>query len=144
MQLSTIPIALLGGVLLGLSSAALLLFNGKIAGISGIMAGTLRPVADEWAWRVLFLAGLLCGGLLVYLLSPGAFAIDVHRSWPLLVAGGVLSGYGARLGSGCTSGHGICGLSRFSRRSWVATAVFTVAGALTVFALNRLAGGLWP
>ncbi|HKI98601.1 MAG TPA: YeeE/YedE thiosulfate transporter family protein [bacterium] len=142
MELSTILISLLGGVLLGLSSAALLLFNGKIAGISGIVGGLLRPVPEEWGWRAWYVGGLLAGGVLVYALHPSAFAIQVHRSLPLLIAAGLLVGFGARLGSGCTSGHGICGLSRFSARSWVATAVFTATGALAVFVLNHLGGGL--
>jgi hypothetical protein len=132
---------LLGGVLIGLATAALLLFNGRIAGISGIVGGLLKPVAEEWSWRAWFLAGLLVGGFLVYAVAPGAFAIEVHRSWPVLVLGGVLVGFGARLGSGCTSGHGVCGLSRLSARSWVATAVFTATGALTVYVLNHLLAG---
>jgi hypothetical protein len=98
-------------------------------------------VAEEWSWRAWFLAGLLVGGFLVYAVAPGAFAIEVHRSWPVLVLGGVLVGFGARLGSGCTSGHGVCGLSRLSARSWVATAVFTATGALTVYVLNHLLAG---
>jgi uncharacterized membrane protein YedE/YeeE len=138
---STILSSLLGGVLIGLASSALLLFNGRIAGISGILGGALRPVAGEWGWRWWFVAGLLTGGLAVYAVAPGAFAIAVHRSWPLLLAGGVLVGFGARLGSGCTSGHGVCGLSRGSARSWVATAVFTAAGMVTVFVLNHLLAG---
>ena len=139
---ATIVSAVLGGLLIGLSSSALLLFNGRIAGISGILGGVLRPMAGEWSWRAWFLAGLLAGGLVVYAVAPGAFAVAVHRSWPLLLAGGVLVGFGARLGSGCTSGHGVCGLSRWSARSWVATAVFTAAGGVTVFVLDHvLAGG---
>jgi hypothetical protein len=141
MEITAIASSLLGGVLIGLATAALLLFNGRVAGISGIVGGLLRPVADEWAWRAWFVAGLLAGGLLVRALAAGAFAIDVHRSWPLLALGGVLVGFGARLGSGCTSGHGVCGLSRFSARSWVATAVFTATGALTVYVLNHLQAG---
>jgi uncharacterized protein len=142
MTASAMISSLLGGVLIGLASSALLLFNGRIAGISGILGGVLRPVREEWSWRVWFVAGLLVGGLLVYAAAPGAFAIAVRRPWPLLLAGGVLVGFGARLGGGCTSGHGVCGLSRFSERSWVATGVFTAAGIVTVFVLQHvLAGG---
>jgi uncharacterized protein len=140
--LSAMTVSLLGGVLIGLSASVLLLFNGRVAGISGILGGILRPVPGEWRWRAWFVAGLLAGGLAVQAVAPGAFVIAVHRSWPVLVLGGLLVGYGARLGSGCTSGHGVCGLSRFSARSWVATAVFTATGALTVYLLGHvLVGG---
>ena len=141
MTIGYVVMAMLGGVLIGLSSSVLLLMNGRIAGISGILAGALRPVAGEWAWRLWFLAGLLCGGLLIYAAAPGAMAVQVHRSWPLLALGGVLVGFGSRLGSGCTSGHGVCGISRLSLRSWVATGVFTAAGAVTVFVLGHLLVG---
>lgn len=138
MDLSGAVQGLLGGVLIGLAGAMLLLFNGRIAGIAGILAGFIKPAQSEWTWRAWFVAGLLGGGALVYLVAPGQFAIEIQRSWPLLVLGGLLVGFGSRLGSGCTSGHGVCGLSRFSARSWVATAVFTGTGALTVYVLEHL------
>ncbi len=134
-------LGLLGGVMIGLSGAVLLFFNGQIAGIAGIFSGILRPVAGEWVWRGLFVAGLLAGGLLAFGTAPGAFAVEVQRPWPLLAAAGVLVGFGTRLGSGCTSGHGVCGIARFSLRSWVATGTFTATGAASVFVLQHLLGG---
>ena len=133
--------ALAGGVLIGLAGAILLLFNGRIAGVAGILAGVLKPGAGEWSWRAAFVAGLLAGGLAIYLAAPGAMAMEVQRAWPVLIAGGVLVGFGARLGSGCTSGHGVCGLSRLSPRSWVATGAFTLTGMVTVYVLEHLLVG---
>jgi len=105
------PLAsLIGGMLIGLSASMLLLFNGKIAGISGIIAGILSPAKNDTLWRIVFVAGLLVG-------------------------------FGTRLGNGCTSGHGVCGLSRFSQRSLLATVTFIATGALTVYIINHLLGG---
>ena len=111
------------------------------AGISGIFAGILRPVRGETLWKGCFLAGLVAGGLLLRLLLPQAFAFGLVRSPAALMAAGLLVGYGTRLGNGCTSGHGVCGVSRLSRRSIAATAVFLATGALTVFVINHLFGG---
>ena len=133
--------SLFGGVLIGLSAAAMLLLEGKIAGISGILAGVLRPASGDWGWRICFLGGLLAGGLLLGKLLPGAFDFGLIRPFPLLAIAGLLVGFGTRLGSGCTSGHGVCGVSRLSPRSLVATATFIFTGALTVYLLNHLAGG---
>lgn len=133
--------SLLGGVLIGLGASAMLLLNGKIAGISGILAGVLKPVKGDTLWRVCFLAGLLAGGLLLLEWLPGAFDFGIIRPFPLLAIAGLLVGFGTRLGSGCTSGHGICGVSRLSPRSLVATATFIFTGALVVYLLNHLAGG---
>jgi len=136
------PLAsLLGGVLIGLSASAMLLLDGKIAGISGILAGVLKPVKGDTLWRVCFLTGLLAGGLLLKELLPGAFEFGLIRPFPLLAIAGLLVGLGTRLGSGCTSGHGVCGISRLSPRSLVATATFIFTGALVVYLLNHLAGG---
>jgi uncharacterized protein len=136
------PLAsLLGGVLIGLSASAMLLLNGKIAGISGILAGVLKPVTGDTLWRICFLSGLLAGGLLLRELLPVAFAFGLIRPFPLLAIAGLLVGFGTRLGSGCTSGHGVCGVSRLSPRSLVATATFIFTGALVVYLLNHLAGG---
>lgn len=136
------PLAsLLGGVLIGLSASAMLLLDGKIAGISGILAGVLKPVKGDTHWRICFLAGLLAGGLLLRSLLPGAFDFGIIRPFPLLTLAGLLVGFGTRLGSGCTSGHGICGVSRLSPRSLVATATFIFTGALIVYLLDHLAGG---
>jgi uncharacterized membrane protein YedE/YeeE len=136
------PLAsLLGGVLIGLSASAMLLLDGKIAGISGILAGVLKPVKGDTLWRVCFLTGLLAGGLLLKEFLPGAFEFGLIRPFPLLAIAGLLVGFGTRLGSGCTSGHGVCGISRLSPRSLVATATFIFTGALVVYLLNHLAGG---
>ncbi len=136
------PIAsLCGGVLIGLSASLLLLSDGKIAGISGILGGLLRPVKNDTAWRVLFIFGLLTGGLLFQLLAPEVFTIGITRSTSALILAGLLVGFGTRLGNGCTSGHGVCGLSRFSPRSLVSTITFIVTGAITVYIINHLLGG---
>jgi uncharacterized protein len=135
------PLAsLLGGILIGISASAMLLLDGKIAGISGIVAGVLRPVRGDTLWRICFLGGLLAGGLLLRILLPGAFDFGIIRPLPLLAAAGLLVGFGTRLGSGCTSGHGVCGVSRLSPRSLAATATFIFTGALTVYLINRLMG----
>ena len=136
------PIAsLCGGVLIGLSASLLLLSDGKIAGISGIMGGLLHPGKNDTAWRVLFIFGLLTGGLLFQFLSPEVFTIGITRSTSTLMLAGLLVGFGTRLGNGCTSGHGVCGLSRFSPRSLVSTVTFIVTGVLTVYIINHLLGG---
>ena len=124
---------LVGGLLIGLSVALLLWLNGKLAGISGIVGGlALGGTRDAW-WRIVFVAGLVLGALIYVRAAGGGAAVDVAASWPVLVVGGLLVGFGTRLGSGCTSGHGLCGLSRFSKRSAVATAVFFGVAMLTVF-----------
>ncbi len=142
------PIAsLLGGMLIGLSVSVMLLFNGKIAGISGIVGGILSPAQNDTKWRLLFLGGLLVGGLIVSFFSSNlfaggdVFAIEIERSWPALILAGLLVGFGSRFGSGCTSGHGVCGISRFSPRSLVATITFISTGALVVYIVNHLFGG---
>jgi uncharacterized membrane protein YedE/YeeE len=134
--------ALVGGALIGLSASALLLFNGKIAGVSGIIAGLLSPTKDDTPWRAVFLAGLVAGGLLLKLLSPQVFEFGVTRSWGALALAGLLVGFGARLGNGCTSGHGVCGISRGSKRSIIATMVFIATGAAAVYIVNHLLGGV--
>ena len=141
------PVAsLIGGMLIGLSASAILLFSGKIAGISGIVGGILSPAQNDTQWRLLFLGGLLVGGLLVGsrmvgLSSADVFAIEIERSWPALILAGLLVGFGSRFGSGCTSGHGVCGISRFSPRSLVATITFISTGALVVYIVNHLFRG---
>jgi uncharacterized protein len=123
--------ALIGGALLGVSVSALWLGSGRVAGVSGIVGGLLRRQSGDSAWRLLFLAGLAVGGLLLRLMSPSVFGVP-DRSLPVIAAAGLLVGFGARLGGGCTSGHGICGLSRLSLRSLIATATFIAAGIATV------------
>jgi uncharacterized membrane protein YedE/YeeE len=136
------PVAsLIGGILIGLSASAMLFFNGKIAGISGIVAGLLSPTRSDIVWRATFVAGLLTGGFLLKLVSPEAFAINIARSGVTFALAGLLIGFGARLGNGCTSGHGVCGISRFSKRSVAATATFIATGAAVVYVVNHLLGG---
>jgi uncharacterized membrane protein YedE/YeeE len=135
------PLAsLVGGVLIGLGASAMLLLDGKSAGVSGILAGVLRPVKDDTLWRICFLTGLLAGGMLLREWLPGAFDFGIIRPHPLLAIAGLLVGFGTRLGSGCTSGHGVCGISRLSPRSLVATATFIFTGALVVYLFNHLGG----
>ena len=132
----------LGGALIGLAAALLLALNGRIAGISGIVGGLLPPRAGDALWRLLFVAGLALGALLVRLYNGAPLAVPVESSTFTLVLGGLLVGFGTRLGSGCTSGHGICGLARLSPRSLVAVVTFMASAMLTVFALRHaLAGG---
>ena len=134
--------SLIGGVLIGLSASLLLLLRGKMAGISGILAGVLFPVARDTEWRLLFLTGLLAAGLIVFAVEPSAFANTLVRSVPALAIAGLLVGIGVRVGGGCTSGHGVCGVSRLSLRSIIATLSFIVFGAVTVFLVNRVTGGI--
>lgn len=131
--------ALLGGSLIGLAASLLMLSNGRVAAISGIFAGVFEPRSDDRSFRLWFLGGLLLAGVLARLLH----ASTLPASTPSLVIGGVaglLVGFGTRLGSGCTSGHGVCGLSRLSLRSLVATVTFMAAGILTVAVLRALGG----
>ncbi|HEV8718289.1 MAG TPA: YeeE/YedE family protein [Candidatus Binatia bacterium] len=130
-----------GGMLIGLSASLLLLCDGKIAGISGIVAGILRPTKNDTLWRIVFVTGMLTGGVLLKLSSPQVFVIGITRSWGAVVLAGLLVGFGTRLGNGCTSGHGVCGLSRGAKRSLIATAAFMATGAATVYVINHLLGG---
>lgn len=134
--------ALGGGLLIGLAAALLVLFNGRIAGISGILGGLLRPnerVAGDVGWRVAFLAGLLAAPVLYALAAPLPVP-RIEASTPVLIAAGLIVGLGTRYGAGCTSGHGVCGLSRLSPRSLVATLAFMAAGFATVFVVRHLIG----
>jgi uncharacterized protein len=133
--------SLAGGLLIGISAAIMLLFNGRITGISGITAELISPKSGEWLWRLLFLVGTVLGAVLFNQFYPGAFAIPKDYPYGLLIAGGLLVGIGTRMGSGCTTGHAICGISRLSSRSIVATCVFMTAGGITVFVLRHVIGG---
>lgn len=140
--------ALVGGLMIGLAATLLLLANGRIAGISGIFAGIVRPQAGDIGWRVCFILGLVGGGALYQCLSSdssslfvGVDHIEAVVSKPLLVLGGLLVGIGVTLGSGCTSGHGVCGLGRRSGRSLVATLSFMTAGVVTVTIVKAVFGG---
>ncbi|MFV8754159.1 YeeE/YedE family protein [Nannocystaceae bacterium ST9] len=145
------PLAsLIGGALIGLSAALLLIFNGRIAGISGIFGGLLEGLssrsgpdatpAPELRWRALFVGGLLLGGLILRLLDARYLPGPAVDSWITLAIAGGLVGFGTRLGSGCTSGHGICGLSRLSTRSLAATGTFMATAIATTFVIRHLIG----
>jgi uncharacterized protein len=132
------PLASLeGGLLIGLAAALFILANGRIAGISGILGGLLTLPSGDMFWRVCFLGGLILSPLVYRLITPLP-PVTIEASWPTLILAGLLVGIGTRYASGCTSGHGICGLSRLSPRSMVATASFMAAGFLIVFILRHL------
>ena len=129
--------SLAGGMLIGLSAAVFVLFNGRIAGISGILGGLLEWPKGDIAWRVAFLAGLI-GAPLAYGAVLTLPEVRIDADFPTLIIAGLLVGVGTRYGSGCTSGHGVCGLSRMSPRSLVATVAFMLAGFATVFVVRHL------
>jgi uncharacterized membrane protein YedE/YeeE len=129
--------ALAGGALIGLSAGLFVMLNGRIAGISGVLGGLLRPAAGDIGWRVAFLAGLV-GAPLVYALVTTLPVPQIDAGYGGLVVAGLLVGVGTRYGAGCTSGHGVCGLSRLSPRSLVATLVFMGAGFASVYVLRHL------
>ena len=131
----------LGGVLIGLAAVALLYFNGRIAGISGIIGGVLRPHPGDTLWRALFLLGLATGAALILWLHPVAMALEFDVSDPTVILGGFLVGLGTRIGNGCTSGHGVCGVGRLAPRSIVASAVFVGFGIATSYLVRHLWGG---
>ncbi len=133
--------SLLGGALIGISAATLLLGPGRIAGITGILGGALRARAGDLAWRLWFLLGLVGGGVVLGRVWPATFQGQLARSGLWFAAAGLLVGFGTRLGNGCTSGHGVCGVGRLSPRSLLATAVFILTGAITVFVVRHLLGG---
>lgn len=133
--------SLLGGLLIGLSATLMLALHGRVAGISGISAGLLRRWSDESRWRAAVLLGLLAGGALAAALRPAAFAVEQARTPAALILAGLLVGFGTALGSGCTSGHGVCGVSRLSPRSLVATATFMGTGIVTATIVSHWFGG---
>jgi uncharacterized membrane protein YedE/YeeE len=133
--------SLAGGILIGLSGGLLLLTGGRIAGISGILGGLMAPFESESPWRLAFVVGLITTSIVLFALSPGAFAVTHTISPTSLVAAGLLVGIGTRLGSGCTSGHGVCGLARLSPRSLIATLTFIAAGVGAVAIQRALFGG---
>jgi uncharacterized membrane protein YedE/YeeE len=134
--------SLLGGVLIGLSASLLWATHGRIAGITGILGESLRQRGQDLEWRLLFLAGLVGGGRLIGWVWPAAFGARLLRPGAVaLLVAGVLVGFGTRLGNGCTSGHGVCGIGRLSPRSIVATLVFVAAGMVTVWTRRHLLGG---
>ena len=130
--------SLAGGVLLGLASVLFILLNGRVLGISGILGGLIKPRAGDAGWRVAFVAGLLVAPTVWALFAPPVVP-RIEAGWAVLVVAGLLVGWGTRYGSGCTSGHGVCGLSRRSPRSLVATLCFMGAGFATVYVMRHLA-----
>jgi len=135
-------LSLAGGVLIGISASILMYLNGRIAGISGIVAGAFNaPAFAEKAWRLAFVVGLVLGGAIYMHFFPITIAPRESISTGLLVSGGLVIGVGTAMGSGCTSGHGICGVSRFSLRSIVATATFLLSGIITVYVFKQITGG---
>jgi len=136
------PIAsTIGGALIGIAAAGLLVFHGRIAGISGIAGGIFRREPGDMSWRVMFLAGLLAAGLGWSFFFPEDYLVGIERSTMALIVAGLTVGIGTQLGSGCTSGHGVCGIGRLSKRSTVATISFMITAALTVFVVNEVLGG---
>ncbi|MBT8607168.1 YeeE/YedE family protein [Polynucleobacter paneuropaeus] len=130
--------SLLGGVLLGIATSAYVLLHGRILGISGIIGGLLRPVKQMWVWRIVLLLGILSSPLwAIFLLDMYPVQI-IDAGWPAVILAGLLVGFGAQYGSGCTSGHGICGLSRLSPRSLVAIISFMLSGFVIVYVLRHL------
>jgi uncharacterized protein len=139
---ATLLRAIAGGALIGVSASLLLLGLGRIAGISGIVAGVFLPTRGDVGWRALFLLGLVLAGAVALLVAPEHIGTS-PRPLIALALGGLLVGVGTRLGSGCTSGHGVCGISRLSQRSLVATATFMLAAIATTAVLRWLAGASW-
>ena len=133
--------ALIGGLLIGLAAVLLLALNGRIAGISGILNGALAGRGGDLAWRVAFLGGLVGGGGLYWHFTPHTFELRQGYPLVLVLAGGFLVGFGTRVGSGCTSGHGVCGLGRRSVRSLAAVCAFLVTGAATTYLMRHVLGG---
>jgi hypothetical protein len=132
--------ALIGGLLIGVAAAVLILVNGRIAGVSGIIGGLLQFKTGDAGWRAAFLAGLVAAPLL-YQLFTALPEIRIDAGWPTLVLAGVLVGVGTRYGSGCTSGHAVCGLSRLSPRSLLATLTFMAMGFVTVYLVRHVLAG---
>ena len=134
--------SVIGGLLIGIAAILMLWTNGRIAGISGIVSGILIPIKADTIWRVCFIAGLLMGPLGYIAVSGRALDITPQASPLITVLAGLAVGIGTKLGSGCTSGHGICGIARFSRRSFLATAVFMGSAIVTVYVTRHLLGVL--
>lgn len=133
---------LLGGILIGLASAGLMYFSGRIAGISGIYRGLLMPQSGQIAWRGMFIGGMIFAGLVMSVISPQVFEDSAGRGMITTLVAGLLVGIGTRIGSGCTSGHGICGIGRLSARSMASVVVFMTAGIVMVWIVNHLLGGV--
>ncbi|MCR6637133.1 YeeE/YedE family protein [Devosia sp.] len=133
-------LSLLGGALIGLSAVLLMAFHGRIAGMTGILTGLLPPVASDWAWRAAFIAGAIVAPSLVLSFSNQSIAFASPVPLPWVIIGGLIVGAGVYFGSGCTSGHGVCGMARLSPRSIAATATFMATAIVTVFVIRHLLG----
>lgn len=142
METSFTPlVSLAGGALIGLAAVSLMLLRGRIMGATGILAGALRPASTyDWTWRALMLCGMFCGPWIYFAFAGQLPEITVPSSTSLLIIGGFLVGIGVTLGSGCTSGHGVCGMARLSPRSIAATATFMLTTGLTVYVIRHLTG----
>ncbi|MCK5898837.1 MAG: YeeE/YedE family protein [Methylococcales bacterium] len=132
--------AIFGGMLIGLGASLMLLFNGRIMGTSGILSGLMPPKKGDWLWRVLFVVGMMVGATTFLTVFPESWSPRSDFPLALLIPAGFLVGFGTRLGNGCTSGHGVCGIARFSIRSISATVTFMLSGAITVFIVRHLIG----
>lgn len=134
--------AIIGGVLIGSAVSLMMLFNGRVTGISGIVAGVVKPTRGDLGWRLSFLGGLLLGGVVLLWWRPEAFVQQSSALWGDYVFAGLLVGFGTLLGNGCTSGHGVCGISRLSVRSVMATVTFIIFGMLSLLVFKFLRGQL--
>lgn len=141
MNLTSYLLPLLGGALIGLAVSLMLFWNGRVAGVSGIVNGTLKPAKNDFSWRFSFIAGLVAGGVLLKMFFPGSISSELDRSLGIISVAGLLVGFGTVMGNGCTSGHGICGLSRLSPRSIVATLTFMFFGILSATLFRHFVGG---
>ncbi|MBU1334839.1 MAG: YeeE/YedE family protein [Devosia sp.] len=136
------PLAsLFGGALIGLSAVLLMAFHGRIAGMTGILTGLMPPMSSDWAWRAAFVAGAIAAPALVLTLSGQTIPFDSPVPTPWIIIGGLIVGGGVYFGSGCTSGHGVCGIARLSPRSIAATATFMATATATVFVVRHVLGG---
>lgn len=137
MDLTNFMYPLAGGVLIGLAATFMLYFNGRITGVSGLIGMSLTKITRANDWRYLFLAGLILGSVLLYFINPAFFAYELPFGYGKAIIAGLLVGFGTRLGRGCTSGHGVCGLPRLSKRSLVATLTFMGVAIITTFVLKQ-------
>ena len=133
--------ATLGGLLIGLAAVILMAFNGRIAGISGVFSGMVFAGRGDRLWRLFFVVGLVGAPMIVFAVRGEMPPFEITSNWPLIIAGGLIVGFGTRLGSGCTSGHGVCGMSRLSARSIAAVLIFMGTGMATVTFARAILGG---
>ena len=133
---------IMGGILIGIASIGLMLFNGRITGIAGILKGILQFPKNDLMWRVSFVAGMILTGVVVSFVMPGFAVVEIDRSLVAYGAAGLLIGIGTGIANGCTSGHGVCGVGRLSNRSVTVTMAFTTSGIITVWVINTFFGGV--